>query len=80
MQTIDIHYSPSDIEFSTAAISKISSSFTLHLPKGISRIKSGIFSDVQYITLTDVDDDDTTSVPMASLTAIEGSTGAKLVF
>jgi hypothetical protein len=52
----------------------------LHLPKGISRIKSGIFSDVQYITLTDVDDDDTTSVPMASLTAIEGSTGAKLVF
>ena len=80
LQTIYIHYSPSDIEFSTAAISKISSNFTLHLPKGISRIKSGIFSDVQYITLTDVDDDDTTSVPMASLTAIEGSTGAKLVF
>lgn len=80
LQTLDIHYSPSDIEFSTAAISKISSNFILRLPNGISSIKSGIFSDVQYITLTDIDDDDTASVPMASLTAIEGPTGAKLVF
>lgn len=77
-QTIDIHTSPSTLNISESAISKIANNFTLYLPKGITTLTANMFNDVGAVTL--IDDEDNSSQMLTSLTSINSSTGANLTF